>query len=100
MSDVKSSENWKSINIKKTEYLSLASTLSSKISSSNVLPAKIKTSKGYADLEFYVYAFSNILKYYSSKKTLPSTAGVNTVYMYITGDDFKHGFNERNKETD
>lgn len=64
------------------------------------MPATIKTSKGYADLEFYVYALSNTLKYYSSKKALPSTSAVNTVFMYLNEDNFKRGFNERNKETD
>ena len=100
VSDVKSVGTWKTIKLTKKQYLSLASTLVSKISKTNTLPATIKTSKGYADLEFYVYALSNTLKYYSSKKALPSTSAVNTVFMYLTGDDFKHGFNERNKETD
>lgn len=100
VSNVKSDGTWKTIKLTKKEYLSLASTIVSEISKTNTLPATIKTSKGYADLEFYLYAISNTLKYYSSKKVLPSTSAVNTVFMYLNEDNFKHGFNERNKETD
>lgn len=71
-------EDLKSGNINKTEYLAIASKLSSFINANGVAPNYAASSLGKIQFESLVYMYSKILNFYGTKKYIPSYVSMNT----------------------
>jgi hypothetical protein len=74
------SENVKSGTLTKAQYITMASSINSYISTNGRLPNYVNSALGEMKYESLIYMYSKILNYYNIYKSLPNTVSVKSWY--------------------